>query len=227
MNCEGIATTTDDAEKLFLKGNARLPVYNRRRSMQKHSQDVTGLLVAWSDGDVVALEQLMPLVYQELRRLANRHLARERQNHTLDSACLVNEAYLRLVDQNVNWQNRNHFFAIAARLMRRILVDHARTRSVAKRGGGAIQVSLTDNPESAPLGQRAMEVIEIDEALIRLAEFDPRKCEVVELRFFGGLSIEETADVLKISANTVMRDWKTAKAWLHRELQRGRSGNEP
>jgi RNA polymerase sigma factor (TIGR02999 family) len=139
----------------------------------------------------------------------------------------VNEAYLRLVDQNVNWQNRSHFFAIAARLMRRILVDHARTRSVAKRGGGAIQVSLTDKPESSPLGQRALEVIEIDEALIRLSDLDPRKCEVVELRFFGGLSIEETADVLKISPNTVMRDWKTAKAWLHRELQRGGPGNEP
>jgi RNA polymerase sigma factor (TIGR02999 family) len=160
----------------------------------------------------------MAVVYQELRRIANYHLAHERPNHTLDSAALVNEAYIRIIDQrHVNWQNRAHFFAIAARLMRRILVDYARARVVAKRGGDVVKISLTDT--TAASGQRASELIEIDEALTRLASLDPRKCQVVELRFFAGLSVEETAEALKISPNTVMRDWSTAKAWLHRELR--------
>ena len=186
--------------------------------MRHETENVTNLLVAWSDGDAVALEQLMAIVYQELRRIANYHLAHERPNQTLDSAALVNEAYIRIIDQrHVNWQNRAHFFAIAARLMRRILVDYARARVVAKRGGNAVKVSLTDTPATS--GQPASELIEIDEALTRLASLDPRKCQVVELRFFAGLSVEETAEALKISPNTVMRDWSTAKAWLHRELR--------
>jgi RNA polymerase sigma factor (TIGR02999 family) len=185
--------------------------------MQAETDKVTELLVAWAGGDAVALEQLMPMVYRELRRLANRHLVHERPNHTLDSGALVNEAYLKLVDQrSVSWQNRAHFFAIAARLMRRILVDHARARAMAKRGGGNIAVSLQES--AIALGDRAAELVEIDEALNRLAQLHPRKSEVVELRFFTGLSIEETAAVLKVSPNTVMRDWLTAKAWLHREL---------
>jgi RNA polymerase sigma factor (TIGR02999 family) len=188
-----------------------------RSTMHVQSGNVTELLAAWGNGDAAALEQLMPLVYRELRRLANYHLAHERPHHTLDSAALVNEAYLKLIDQrNVNWQNRSHFFAIAARMMRRILVDYARARNVAKRGGGVSPVSLTDTQRT--LGTRASDVVEIDEALDRLKAIDSRKSDVVELRFFGGLSIEETAAILKISPNTVMRDWVAAKAWLHREL---------
>ncbi len=187
------------------------------RSMTDKSQQLTGLLVAWSQGDAAAMEQLMPMVYQELRRMASRRLAVERQNHTLDSVALVHEAYLRLIDQrSVNWQNRAHFFAIAARLMRRILVDYARARKVAKRGGGMLNVSLTGS--EAALATSASEMIEVDQALTRLAAIDPRKCEVVELRFFAGLSIEETACILHISVNTVARDWNVARAWLHREL---------
>jgi RNA polymerase sigma-70 factor, ECF subfamily len=189
-------------------------------------QDVTQLLVAWSDGNKAALDELMRLVYQELRRLARRRLGRERPDHSLQSAGLVNEAYLRLVDQQrVHWQNRAHFYAIAAQMMRRILVDHARAGHVAKRGGEAIKVPLDEG--IAMSAERASELVAIDEALDRLAHLDPRKSQVVELRFFGGLSNEETATVLKISANTVMRDWNTAKAWLYRELDRGNKGFKP
>jgi RNA polymerase sigma factor (TIGR02999 family) len=192
-----------------------------RRLMKPETQRVTQLLLAWTDGDPVALEELMPLVYRELRRIASYRLRRERPNHTLDSAALVNEAYLRLIDQKkVRWQNRSHFFAIAAQMMRRILVDHARAKTVGKRGGDAMLVSFDES--SAPV-QRASELVEIDEALDRLAAIDPRKSQVVELRFFAGLDVEETAAVLKVSPNTVMRDWRTAKAWLHREL----SGENP
>ena len=180
-------------------------------------QTLTQLLSAWSNGDKAALEQLMPMVYQELRRLAARHLAHEREGHTLQATALVNEAYLRLIDQKrVQWQNKAHFLGIAAQMMRRILVDYARARRYAKRGGGASVVSLD---EAANLSvERASDLIAVHDALTRLSELDARKGRVVELRFFGGLSVEETAKVLDISANTVLREWKTAKAWLHREL---------
>jgi RNA polymerase sigma factor (TIGR02999 family) len=159
----------------------------------------------------------MPLVYGELRQMANRNLRRERAGHTLQATALINEAYLRLVDQqNVQWQNRAHFFAVSAQLMRRILVDHARSHTRAKRGGGVLRVSL--NEAIVPSQERAAELVALDEALKTLATIDLRKSQVVELRFFGGLSIEETAEVLKVTPMTVTRDWKTAKAWLHREI---------
>jgi RNA polymerase sigma factor (TIGR02999 family) len=185
--------------------------------MTTPSQTLTQLLSAWSDGDKAALEQLMPLVYHELHRLAARHLASERAGHTLQATALVNEAYLRLIDQkHVRWQNRAHFLGIAAQMMRRILVDHARARHYAKRGGGAPVVSLHEAPEVSV--EQASDLIAVDDALTRLSELDARKGRVVELRFFGGLTVEETAEVLQISPNTVLREWATAKAWLHREL---------
>jgi RNA polymerase sigma factor (TIGR02999 family) len=184
------------------------------------SQNVTQLLLAWNKGDEAALEQLLPLVYQELHRLAGRHLGRERGGHTLQTTALVHEAYLRLVDQKqVQWQNRAHFFAVAAQMMRRILVDYARARRFAKRGGGAQQVSLDE--ALVVSDERAADVVALDEALNALAEFDERKSKMVELRFFGGLSIEETAEVLNVSPGTVMRDWTLAKAWLQREINKG------
>jgi RNA polymerase sigma-70 factor (ECF subfamily) len=180
-------------------------------------KEVTHLLLDWSRGDQAALDKLMPLVYGELRRMANRYMRRERSGHTLQATALINEAYLRLVDQqNVQWQNRAHFFAISAQLMRRILVDHARSHTRAKRGGGVLRVSL--NEALVPSQERAAELVALDEALKRLATIDLRKSQVVELRFFGGLSVEETAEVLKVTPMTVTRDWKTAKAWLHREI---------
>ena len=181
------------------------------------SPQVTQLLVAWGKGDEVARDQLMPLVYEELHRLAHRYMKRESLGHTLQTSALINEAFVRLVDQkNVRWQNRAHFFAIAARMMRRILVDYARSRNYAKRGGGAAQISL----EEALIvsDERSAEVVNVHEALERLAEFDTRKIRIVELRFFGGLSIDETADVLGVSPGTVMRDWTLAKAWLRHEM---------
>jgi len=185
--------------------------------MTASPREVTQLLVAWSDGDEAARDQLMPLVYEELRRLAHRYMGRERIDHTLQTSGLVNEAYLRLIDQSrVQWRNRAHFFGIAAQMMRRILVDYARSRGYAKRGGDARQVSLD---EAAIVSEeRATEVVALDDALKGLAEFDVRKSQIVELRFFGGLSIEETAEVLAVSPGTVMRDWTLAKAWLRREI---------
>ncbi len=178
-------------------------------------REVTQLLIAWGNGDKAALDQLMPLVYEELRRLAHRYMGRERPGHTLQTSELVNEAYLRLIDQReVHWQNRAHFFAICAQLMRRILVDHARSRTSAKRGGGAPQVSLAE--VAIVSDERAAEVVALDNALLNLAAIDERKSRIVELRFFGGLSIEETAEVLAVSPGTVMRDWTLAKAWLRR-----------
>ncbi len=179
--------------------------------------EVTQLLVAWSNGDQAALEKLMPLIYDELHRLAHRYMAQERPEHTLQTSALVDEAYVRLVDQrDVHWQNRAQFFGIAATSMRRILVSYARSRNRAKRGGGALQVSLD---EAALLSdERAAGMVALDEALERLAAVDPRKSQVVELRYFGGLSINETAEVLKVSPGTVMRDWTLAKAWLRREI---------
>ena len=179
--------------------------------------EVTQLLVAWSEGDLAARDQLMPLVYDELRRLAHRYMGRERGNHTLQTSALVNEAYLRLIDQrNVRWQNRAHFFGIAAQMMRRILVDYARKRGFAKRGSDVRPIPLEEATIVSP--ERAAEVVALDDALKSLAELDQRKSQIIELRFFGGLSIEETAEVLSVSPGTVMRDWTFAKAWLRREM---------
>ena len=175
--------------------------------------DVNSLLRAWSDGDQLALALLMPIVHDELRRLAHRYMRRERAGHSLQTTALVNEAYLRLVDyKRMHWQNRAHFMAAAAQAMRRILVDHARRHNI-KRGAGAEHVSL-----DADAVDRSDDFVSLDEALTGLAERAPRKAKVVELRFFGGLSVEETAEVLRVSPITVMREWKSAKAWLYREL---------
>jgi RNA polymerase sigma factor (TIGR02999 family) len=181
------------------------------------AQHVTRLLQAWSHGKDAALEELLPLVHQELRRLARRYMFGERPGHTLQATALVNEAYLRLVNsRQVNWQNRAHFFAISAQLMRRILVDYARARGYQKRGGGVPKVTL----DEAWMGPREKghDLVALDDALEALAGVDPRKSKVVELRFFGGLSVEETAEVLKVSPDTVLRDWRLAKAWLAREM---------
>jgi RNA polymerase sigma factor (TIGR02999 family) len=180
---------------------------------------VTGLLLAWRGGDRAALEGLIPLVYAELHRLAHRRMRRERPGHSLQTTALVNETYLRLVDsKGVRWQNRAHFFAICAQLMRRILVDHARARASLKRGGEAVRIALEDLPVGSP--PPAADVLALDEALTRLAGVDMRKSQVVELRHYGGLSVEETAEALGVSPDTVMRDWKVAKLWLLRELRR-------
>ena len=182
-------------------------------------KEVTRLLVAWGNGDQAALDELIPLVYDELRRLARRYMRRESQDHTLQTSALVNEAYLRLVDQkSVQWQNRAHFFGVAAQMMRRILVDHARSRLRAKRGGGAQMVSLADE---AVMYQEVAEVIALDDALNNLAELDPRKSQIVEMKFFGGLTNEEAAEVLKVTTRTVEREWRKAKAWLHRAINKG------
>jgi RNA polymerase sigma factor (TIGR02999 family) len=190
--------------------------------MTAASDGVSQLLIDWSAGDREALDQLTPLVYDELRRLAKRHMARERPDHTLQTSALINEAYLRLVDQkNMQWQNRTHFFAVAAHVMRHVLIDHARSYGYAKRGAGAHKMPLDE--AAAFSSQRAREFVALDDALAALAELDPRRSQVVELRFFGGLSIEETAEVLKISSPTVQREWRAAKAWLGRFI----SNQEP
>ena len=184
------------------------------------SGEVSELLQAWGDGDRRALDQLTPIVYDELRRLASHYMRGERPGHSLQATALVNEAYMRLVDyKGMQWQNRAHFFAVSAQLMRRILVDHARRRNL-KRGGGVPHVSLEETAMVGG-GDRAADLVALDDALDALARFDPRKVQVVEMRFFGGLSVEETAEVLKVSSVTVMRDWSTAKAWLYRELAGG------
>jgi RNA polymerase sigma factor (TIGR02999 family) len=186
------------------------------------SNQVTQLLVRWRDGDQQALEELMPLVYDELRRLAGYYLRQERNDHTLQSTALVHEAYLRLAGQNPpEWQNRAHFFGIAAHLMRQILVEHARGRSAAKRGGGAFRVTLTE-AIAAP-DQLDIDVVELDRALNSLAELDQQQSKIVELRFFGGLTIEDTSEVLGVSPATVKRDWVIARAWLYRAM----SGEAP
>jgi RNA polymerase sigma factor (TIGR02999 family) len=182
-------------------------------------EEISDLLIAWGNGDRAALDQLMPLVYDELRRLAHHYLARERIGHTLQTSALVNEVYLKLVNERaMQWQNRAHFFAVAAQLMRTILVDYARRRNYAKRGGGAPRVSFDE--ALAVSNEQTAELIALDDALSALAALDARKSKVAERRFFGGLSVEETAEVLKVSPVTVMREWRLAKAWLHRELQR-------
>lgn len=182
------------------------------------AEDVTGLLLAWGKGDRAAFERLVPLVHAELHRIASRYMRGERHGHSLQATALVNEAYLRLIDaQRVKWQDRTHFLSMAARLMRRVLVDHARSRGYRKRGGDAVRVTLVDDlviPQ-----QPGRDLVALDDALTALACVDARKSRIVELRFFGGLTVEETADVLKVSAETVMRDWKLAKAWLLRELR--------
>ena len=184
-------------------------------------RDVSVLLRAWSDGDAKALDQLTPIVYDELHRLARRYLRGERRDHSLQTTALVNEAYLRLVDHTrMAWQNRAHFFAVSAQVMRRILVDHARRRNI-KRGRGMHHVSLDEATIIG--GERSTDLAALDDALTVLAERDPRKAKVVEMRFFGGLSVEESAEVLGVSPVTVMRDWRTAKAWLYRELSPGSS----
>ena len=186
------------------------------------SHAITRLLVDWRSGDQAALEQLIPLVHEELRRVARRHMAHERAGHTLQATALVNEAYVRLIDiKQVNWQDRAHFFAMSSRLMRRILVDFARSKGYQKRGGGAQKVSLDEALIVST--ERAQDLVALDDTLTALAAFDARKAQVVEMRFFGGLSVEETAEALSVSVDTVMRDWKLAKAWLLREL----SGQKP
>jgi len=183
-------------------------------------KEMTELLIEWSNGDQSALEKLMPLVHEELRRLAHRYMRRERRGHTLQTTALVNEVYLRLVDQKgISFESRAHFFGIAARAMRQILVEYARQRSALKRGGAMERVALeeaalvTDKPSA--------ELIALDEALSELAEFDERLSRMVELRFFGGLSVKETAEVMRVHPNTIVRDWSMAKAWLRRRLTRG------
>jgi RNA polymerase sigma factor (TIGR02999 family) len=179
--------------------------------------DVTQLLKDWSSGDPAAADKLMPLVHEELRHLAHQYMRREKPGHTLQTSALVNEAYVRLVDQSkIQWESRAHFFGIAARLMRQILVDQARRKNFAKRGGGAIRVSL--DSANAIAQEQSANVMALDEALKTLEQTDPRKSRIVELRFFGGMSIEETAEALKVSPGTVMREWTFARAWLRNEM---------
>lgn len=184
--------------------------------------EVTRLLAAYNKGDAGALEQLLPLVYNELRRLAGSYLRRENAGHTLEPTALVHEAYLRLVNQDVEWQNRAHFFGVAAQMMRRILVDHARRRHADKRGSGGAKISLDEALNLSD--ERATDLIALDDALTALAALDPQKCRMVELRYFAGLSVEETARALGISVATFVRQWKTTKAWLYREITKGSEG---
>ncbi len=184
-------------------------------------RDVTGLLLEWQQGDAAALDKLTPLIYDELRRMAHRYVNRERNGHTLQTTELVNEAYARLLgrsegNQKIRWQNRSHFFGVTAKIMRHILIDHARRRHYAKHGGDARQVSLEN--AAVMSHQRAAELVALDEALDELAKLDPRKSRVVELRYFGGLSLEETAETLAVSLMTVRRDWRAARAWLYKEV---------
>jgi RNA polymerase sigma-70 factor (ECF subfamily) len=183
-------------------------------------EEVSQLLRDWSNGDQAALDKVMPVVYQELHRLAHYYMRKERAGHTLQTTALVNEAYLRLADyKRMRWQSRAHFFAVAAQVMRRILVEQARSKNFQKRGGGAEKISLDETAIVSP--GRSAEVIAVDEALTDLESWDPRKGRIVELRFFGGLSIEETAEVLKVSPTTVQREWRSAKAWLYRAISEG------
>ena len=184
---------------------------------EAQTHQVTQLLIDWSNGDPSALDKLMPLIDAELRRLAHRYMSRERAGHTLQTTALVNEAFLRLVNRkNLQWQNRAHFFGLAAQVMRTILVDHARSHASVKRGGGARNLELDEAMVVSQ--QKASEVIALDEALKQLALIDPRQSHIVELRFFGGLTVEEAAEVLRVSPVTIKREWSTAKAWLYHEL---------
>ncbi len=186
----------------------------------RHSPHITQLLKQWSEGNQQILDELMPLVYEELRRQASRYLRREREGHTLQTTALIHEAYLKLIDQkNVDWQNRSHFFAIAAQSMRRILVDYARERHREKRGGAAENLPI-EEAAFVVSGEKSVDLVALDEALTRLARFDERQARVVELRYFSGLSIDETAEILGVSNVTVRRDWNLAKAWLHQEISK-------
>jgi len=190
------------------------------------TQEITQLLVAWNNGDPTALEQLMPLVQAELHRLAKRYMAGERQGHILQTTALVNEAFLRLIDwQNVEWRNRSHFFGLAAQIMRRILVDFARARHREKRGGDALIISLSEAANIAR--EQSADLVALDDALQALERLDPRQARVVELRFFAGLSLQETAEALKVSLSTVRRDWSLAEAWLFRELSKTLTSDSP
>jgi RNA polymerase sigma factor (TIGR02999 family) len=181
------------------------------------ANEVTQLLVSWGNGDQQSLESLIPLVYDELRRQARRYLRRERPDHTLQSSALVHEVYVRLIDQRqANWHNRSQFFGVAAQLMRRILVDHARSRGAVKRGAGVTKLAIAE--EVAAIEMQNVDLIALDTSLTKLEQIDPQQCRIVELRFFSGLSIEDTADALSISPATVKRDWAMAKAWLYREI---------
>lgn len=187
----------------------------------ENTHDVTQLLLKWSQGDKAAMEELLPMVYRELQKIAHRYLYKERGEHTLQTTALVHEAYLKLVDQTrVQWQNRAHFFGIAAQAMRRILVDNARQRLADKRGAGAEKISI-DDKEIDISDEKASNLVELDFALKKLAELDPNKSRLVELRYFGGLSLEETAEVLGVSRPTVIRQWRLAKAWLYKEIAGG------
>jgi len=188
------------------------------------SENVTQLLLAWGQGDEAARDKLIPLVYETLRRIARHHLRSERAGHTLETTALINEAYLKLVEQSVSWQSRAHFYGIAARLMRELLVDYARARQRLKRGGDRQQISLTAAAEIAEA--RAVDLLALDEALATLAKVDPHRSQIVELRFFGGLTIEETAQVMGISTPTVERGWRAARAWLQTELNPSMSSDE-
>jgi RNA polymerase sigma factor (TIGR02999 family) len=188
-----------------------------KKEPPRQEHEITQLLAEWREGNQAALDDLYPLVYDELHRLARRYMSRERKGHTLQTTALINEAYVRLVDQrNVHWANRSHFFAISAQIMRRILIDHARRHAYAKRGGGARPVSLDET--ATVINDDLAEFLRLDEALKSLAELDPRRSQVVELKYFGGLNNDEIAGVLKISKNTVIRDWNMARAWLHSQL---------
>lgn len=190
--------------------------------MGETPEGITQLLIDWRNGDKVALDHLIPLVYDELRRMAKHYLAKQRRNHTLQTSALINEAYLRLVNQEtINWQNRAHFFAVAAQIMRHILIDYARSYRCEKRGGGAYKLALEDALVFTE--ERAAELVALDDALKMLAALDLRANQIIEMRFFGGLSIEETAEVLNVSPTTVQREWRAAKAWLQRFI----SGNHP
>lgn len=193
-------------------------IFSSNLRMAPQVKDLTALLVASSNGDQEALNQLLPLVYDELRRQADRYLRRERSDHTLQATALVHEAYLRLIEQQVSWQNRAHFFGVAAEMMRRILIDHARSHQAVKRGSGGIKLSLEDVLNLSD--EKAADLVALDDALIALAEIDPQKSKLVELRFFGGLSLEETAEVLNVGTATVTRQWRMAKAWLYHELNK-------
>jgi len=184
----------------------------------RNSPEITQLLVAWGKGDETALDQLIPVVYGELRRIAGNFMRRQNQAHTLQASALVNEAFLRLVDSNkVNWQSRTHFFAVSAQLMRRVLVDAARRRNSQKRGGDRLRITLDDRVDIS--NENETDLVSLDEAMTRLADLNPRHSRIVELRYFGGLTEEQVAETLNISARTVRRDWAVARAWLYRELQ--------
>ena len=209
--------TLSNRRKIEGNGGVRRGSSRRTSAIRTQPENPTALLQAWGRGDQSAFDALVPLVHDELRRLARRHMGHERPGHTLQATALVNEAYLRLIDvKRMDWQNRAHFFAMSSRVMRRILVDAARARRYLKRGGGAQKVSLDEALLISD--ESGQDLVALDDALHTLAAMDPRKSQVVEMRFFGGLSVEETAEALHVSADTVMRDWRLAKVWLLREL---------